>query len=125
MLSRCAAVLLCSASLSMSVVVEAGVAHADCTGAGDFGAGSGCPAPGDTSGSGGGESWPPTGVDWPPAQNADDAGRGGEDGDGGSDTPSPIVMPDGEDPPVAHSSIAASTSTSTPSTPIVPVGTAP
>jgi hypothetical protein len=91
------------------------VAVADCTGAGDVGAGSGCPPPGDSSGSGNAESWPPTSVDWPPQLDSDT----GSDDKGGSSTP--IVMPDGQKaPPSAHSE--SSTSTSTPAKPIVPVG---
>jgi hypothetical protein len=98
-------------------VLPTGVAAADCTGAGDFGAGAGCPPPGDSSGSGSSNSWPPTAVDWPPPQNSvsgDDAGAGG----GTASTP--IVMPNGQKaPPATHSE---STSTSTPPKPIVPVG---
>lgn len=100
-------------------VLPAGVAAADCTGAGDFGAGAGCPPPGDSSGSGNSDSWPPTAVDWPPPQNSlygsdDSAGSGVE-------SATPIVMPDGQKaPPAAHSESPTSTSTS--AKPIVPVG---
>jgi hypothetical protein len=103
-----------------SVVAPTGIAYADCTGAGDFGASSGCAPPGDTSGSGGGESWPPTSVDWPPSQSSDSDSGGGDAGAGGDSMASPIVMPDGQQaPPAKHSE---SKSTSTPPTPIVPVG---
>jgi hypothetical protein len=102
-------------------VLPTGVAAADCTGAGDFGAGAGCPPPGDSSGSGGGESWPPTAVDWPPPQSSL---SGSDDDSGKGDSATPIVMPDGQKaPPAAHSeSTSTSTGTSTPAKPIVPVG---
>jgi hypothetical protein len=102
-------------------VLPAGVADADCTGAGDFGAASGCAPPGASSGGGGkAESWPPTSVDWPPQLDADT----GSDSKGGGDAQStPIVMPDGQKaPPVTHPSSSDPTSTSTPPKPIVPVG---
>lgn len=102
-----------------SIVAPTGIAYADCTGAGDFGASSGCAPPGDTSGSGGGESWPPTSVDWPPSQSSDSDSSGGDTGAGDSMS-TPIVMPDGQQaPPAKHSE---SKSTSTPPAPIVPVG---
>jgi hypothetical protein len=95
-------------------MVPVGVAGADCSGAGDFGASSGCPPPGGSD-SGGGDSWPPTSVDWPPG------------GDSGSDsgtpdasqkkTPPPIVLPLGQEAP--------SVSTSETPTPIVAVGAPP
>ena len=94
-------------------------------GAGDFGAGAGCPPPGSSSGSGNTESWPPTSVDWPPQLNSDSGNGSAGHGDGGV-KPTPIVMPDGQKPPQATpSSGSDSTSTSTPPTPIVPVGSAP
>ena len=101
-------------------MLPTGVAAADCTGAGEFGAGSGCPPPGDSSGSGSSDSWPPTAVDWPPPQNSI---SGSDDDSGGKgDAATPIVMPNGQKPPPAvHSE---STSTSTPAKPIVPVGAA-
>ena len=98
-----------------------GLASADCTVAGDFGAGSGCPPPGGGSG-GDSDSWPPTGVDWPPGADAD---SGGSDSDGhGSDKPAPIVMPAGQEAPPSDASSPSTSSTPTP-TPIVPVGAPP
>jgi hypothetical protein len=103
-----------------SIVAPTGIAYADCTGAGDFGAGSGCAPPGESSGSGGGESWPPTAVDWPPSQSSNSDSGGSDAGAGGDSMSAPIVMPDGQQaPPAKHSE---SKSTSTPPTPIVPVG---
>jgi hypothetical protein len=101
-------------------VIPAAVAWADCSGAGDFGAGSGCPPPGDTSGSGSGESWPPTSVDWPPSQSSDSGDSAG--GGGGGDTSTPIVMPDGQQAPTHGVGTKHESSSSTPPTPIVPVG---
>ena len=109
-------------------LVPVGIAHADCTTAGDFGAGAGCAPPGDSSGSGKAEGWPPTSVDWPPQLSSDSGSdSGGKGGGGGDDASStPIVMPDGQKPPPAKSSSGSdSTSTSTPPKPIVPVGSAP
>jgi hypothetical protein len=64
-------------------------------------------------------------VDWPPAQNADDSGSSKADS-GGSDTAStPIVMPDGQIAQSTHPGPVAPTNTSTPPTPIVPVGATP
>ena len=114
-----AAVTIVAATALMPV----GVAHADCDTPGDFGAGSGCPPPGsDSSGSGGGgESWPPTSVDWPPQF---DSALSGD-----SDKPKapPIVMPDGTTSHAASSAPAPivgagsepTTSTTATSTPIV------
>jgi hypothetical protein len=110
---------IAAAALSLigSAVVPVGIAAADCTGAGDFGAGSGCAPPGDSSGSGKAESWPPTAVDWPPQLDSD---AGNDDKGAGGTRSTPIVMPDGRKaPPAADSD---STSTSTPPKPIVPVG---
>ena len=108
-----------------AVLPAAGVAYADCTGAGDFGAASGCAAPGSSGGSGNAESWPPTSVDWPPQLGSDsDKDSGGKGG--GDAKPTPIVMPSGQKPPPATpSSGSDSPSTSTPPKPIVPVGSAP
>jgi hypothetical protein len=106
-------------------VLPVGVAYADCTGAGDFGAGSGCAPPGSSSGSGNTESWPPTSVDWPPQLGSDSDKDNGDKG-GGDAKSTPIVMPSGQKPPPATaSSDSDSTSTSTPPKPIVPVGSAP
>lgn len=110
-------------------VVPVGVAYADCTTAGDYGAGAGCAPPGSSDGSNKTESWPPTSVDWPPQLNADtgsdNGGGGGGNGDKGA-KPTPIVMPSGQTPPSATlSSNYDSTSTSTSPTPIVPVGSSP
>jgi hypothetical protein len=114
---------IAAAALSLigSAVLPVGIAAADCTGAGDFGAGSGCAPPGDSSGSGKAESWPPTAVDWPPQLDSD---AGSDDKGGGGTRSTPIVMPDGRTaPPAADSdSDSDSTSTSTPPKPIVPVG---
>lgn len=115
----CASVLV----FAPTAVLVAGPANADCSGAGDFGAGSGCPPPGDTSGSGGsgGETWPPTSVDWPPSQDSSSSSDSG-------DKSTPIVLADGQTAPArpVHptDSTGTSTSTSTPPTPIVPVGAA-
>lgn len=121
---RWVAIAACAAWLSLALafgaVVPAGVAYADCSGAGDFGAGSGCPPPGDTSGSGGGESWPPTSVDWPPSQG--DSGGGGGSGSGSGS--GPIVMPDGQQIPSTTRSTSAK-DTFAPPTPIVPVDAPP
>ena len=104
------------------LLMPVATAHADCSGPGDFGAASGCAPPGDASGGGGGESWPPTGVDWPPSQSDDSSGAGGAaDGADGGTTSAPIVMPEGQHaPPVT---VAAQPSvTSTPAVPIVAAG---
>lgn len=111
------AVTLCSALLA---VAPAAIAHADCTGAGDFGAGSGCPPPGDSDGSGGGESWPPTSVDWPPSQSASSTSGSSAGGGGSHAATVPIVMPDGQTAPQAQKPTGDSTGTS--ASPIVPVG---
>jgi hypothetical protein len=97
-------------------VAPVGVATADCSGAGDFGASSGCPPPGGSD-SGGGDSWPPTSVDWPPG--GDSGADGSDQGSGASPSkaPTPIVLPLGQEaPPV---------STSETPTPIVAVGAPP
>ena len=94
-----------------------GLASADCTTPGDFGAGSGCAPP--SSGSGNTESWPPTSVDWPPQLKSDSDSD--SDSKGSSPKSTPIVMPDGQKPPATAAS-SDSTSTSTPATPIVPAG---
>lgn len=129
--SAAAAVVL-AGSLTLLPVV--GIAAADCTTAGDFGAGAGCAPPGGSSGSST-ESWPPSKVDWPPQLNSDTGnenggeggGKGGSGGGGGGGGEStPIVMPSGQKPtPAKSSSGSDSTSTSTSATPIVPVGSAP
>jgi hypothetical protein len=121
-------------------LLPVGIADADCTTAGDFGAGSGCSPPGGSSGSGNTESWPPKSVDWPPQLSSDsgndnggdsggkggNGGNGGNGGGGGDASSTPIVMPSGQKPPPAKSSSGSdSTSTSTSPTPIVPVGSAP
>jgi hypothetical protein len=122
-------------------LLPVGIAHADCTTAGDFGAGSGCAPPGGSSGSGNTESWPPKSVDWPPQLSSDSGndnggdsgGKGGSGGSGGNGgggdggaQPTPIVMPGGQKPaPATPSSGSDSTSTSTPPKPIVSVGPAP
>lgn len=117
------AVLLCwvAVSLGFGAVLPTGVAQADCTGAGDVGAASGCPPPGGGSGSGSND-WPPTAVDWPPSQDSDSSDSGSGSADAAK---TPIVMPDGQSPPAKSSTDSGSTSTSTPPTPIVPVGAAP
>ncbi|MGY4651640.1 hypothetical protein [Mycobacterium sp. URHB0021] len=106
-------------------VLPAGIAQGACTGAGDYGAASGC-APSDSGGgSSKGESWPPTSVDWPPQQDAD-AGSDSSDKGSGDAQSTPIVMPDGQKPPQAtHPLGSDSTSKSTPAKPIVPVGPDP
>ncbi|MCV7228730.1 hypothetical protein [Mycolicibacterium komossense] len=99
-------------------LLPAGLARADCTVAGDFGAGSGCPPPGGSSDSGGGDSWPPTAVDWPPgADSGSDGGSGGGAAASPSTAPTPIVLPLGQEAPA--------TSISETPTPIVPVGAPP
>jgi putative transposase len=93
-------------------VLPLGVAYADC-------------APPGSSGSGNVESWPPTSVDWPPLLGSDSDKDSGDKGGGGA-KPTPIVMPNGQKPPPATpASGSDSTGTSTPPTPIVPVGSAP
>ena len=105
-------------------LLPVGIAHADCRTAGAFGAGAGCAPPGNSSGSGNAESWPPTSVDWPPKLSSDTGSDSGGNGGGGA-KPTPIVMPDSQKPaPATPSSGSDSTSTSTPPTPIVAVGSA-
>ncbi len=105
------------------VVMPAGVASADCTGAGDFGAGSGCPPPNSSSDSGNTESWPPTSVDWPPQLSSDsDSSDSGSGTNGDTTKATPIVVPDGQTAPPATAASkpivgSSSTSTSTSSTP--------
>jgi hypothetical protein len=120
---RAAAVL---ALVGWGVMIPIGVAGADCTNAGDFGAGAGCP-PGDNSGSNKTESWPPTAVDWPPQLNDDESESGSKKGGGGGgdETTTPIVMPNGQKASTVSSSNSDSKSTSTSETPIVPVGPVP
>ncbi|CAN5556647.1 hypothetical protein BH09ACT8_BH09ACT8_47180 [soil metagenome] len=95
--------------------VPAGLARADCSGAGDFGAASGCPPPGGPPDSSGGDSWPPTSVDWPPGVDSD-SGSGGSGGSP-SKSPAPIVLPVGQ--------VASPVSASEKPTPIVAVGAPP
>ena len=103
-------------------LIPVGIANADCTTPGDFGAGAGCPPP--SSGSDNTESWPPTSVDWPPQLKSNSDSDNG--GNGGGDTKAtPIVMPSGQKPPPPTSSSGSDpASTSTPPKPIVPVGSA-
>jgi len=96
-------------------VVFAPAARADCTGAGDFGAGSGCAPPG--GGSSSAKAWPPTSVDWPPNVESDSGGGSGDGGDA-----KPIVLPDGQKPSITTSRTSAPATPTTSSTPIVPVG---
>jgi hypothetical protein len=93
------------------------IARADCTGAGDFGAGSGCAPPG--GGSSSAKAWPPTSVDWPPNVDSDSAG---ED-DKRESVSSPIVLPEGQKPSTTTSraSGVSATPTTTPA-PIVAAG---
>ena len=106
-------------------LLPVGIAHADCTTAGAFGAGAGCAPPGNSSGSGNAESWPPTSVDWPPKLSSDTGSDSGDGNGGGGAKPTPIVMPDGQKPaPATPSSGSDSTSTSTPPKPIAAVGSA-
>jgi hypothetical protein len=110
--------------VAWAVLLPLGIANADCTTAGDFGAASGCAPPG-SSGSGNTESWPPTAVDWPPQLGSDSDKDNGDKG-GGDAKSTPIVMPSGQKPPPATpSSDSDSTSTPTPPKPIVSVGSAP
>jgi hypothetical protein len=110
-----------------------GTAQADCTVAGDFGAGAGCAPPGGSSGGGGGDSWPPTSVDWPPnADSGDDSGGGSDSGGGGgaggkAKAATPIVLPAGQSAPVAADSDESDSTPKTSETPkpIVPVGAPP
>jgi hypothetical protein len=92
---RWIAIALCAAGVvtGSGAVFAVGVAHADCSGAGDVGASSGCPPPGGGSGSGAGDAWPPTSVDWPPSQDTggDDAAAGDVAGPSTSTAPTPIV----------------------------------
>lgn len=90
-------------------------AAADCSGAGDFGAASGCAAPGGGSGSSATESWPPTSVDWPPQLDSaigDDNGKSSDDKSDKTTSP-PIVFPAGQHAPPP---------TVDPPKPIVPAG---
>jgi hypothetical protein len=108
-----------TAAAALSIVgwaalLPVGVAYADCTGAGDFGAGSGCAPPGSSSGSDNTQSWPPTAVDWPPQLGSDSDKNSGDKG-GGDAKPTPIVMPSGQKPPPA----TPTPSTSATPTPIV------
>lgn len=99
------------------VLVPLGIANADCTTAGDFGAAAGCAPSDDSSGSGKAESWPPTSVDWPPQLGSDSDKKGGDKG-GGDVKPTPIVMPSGQKPPPATPASNSGTPSATP-TPIV------
>ncbi|MET0699045.1 MAG: hypothetical protein ABWY93_05220 [Mycobacterium sp.] len=111
-------VAVCLAWAALIALAPAGVAQADCTGAGDFGAASGCAPPG--GGSDSGDSWPPTSVDWPPNADVDDSsGSGG--GSGGHDAakPTPIVVPFGQPAPSAPATPEST------SPPIVPVESPP
>ena len=96
-------------------LVFAPVAAADCTGAGDFGAGSGCAPPG--GGSSSAKAWPPTSVDWPPNVDSDSGGSSGDSGDA-----NPIVLPDGQKPSTTTPRASAPATPTTSSPPIVPVG---
>ena len=100
-------------------ITPAGLASADYTTAGDFGAGAGCSPP--SSGSDNTESWPPTSVDWPPQLKSATDNDSDSDSKGGDAKSTPIVMPDGQKPPPATTS-SDSTSKSAPAKPIVPVG---
>jgi hypothetical protein len=102
-------------------LVTLGVANADCTTPGDFGAGAGCAPPGSSSGSGNTESWPPTSVDWPPQLKSD---SGSDTAAKASDAkPTPIVMPTGQKAaPDTATSGSQPPSTSTPPKPIVAAG---
>jgi hypothetical protein len=95
-------------------MIPVGVATADCSGAGDFGASSGCPPPGGSD-SGGGDSWPPTSVDWPPG--GDSGSDSGTSDASQNKAPPPIVLPLGQE--------ATPVSTSETPTPIVAVGAPP
>ena len=98
-------------------VLLAPTAAADCTGAGDFGAASGCAAPGGGSGSSATESWPPTSVDWPPQL---DSAAGDDTSNGKSDKTAspPIVLPAGQQ----ASPAGGPTPTAEAPKPIVPAG---
>jgi hypothetical protein len=126
-----AVALVSSWAAVLPVGLSVGTAQADCTGAGDFGAASGCAPPGGSSG-GGGDSWPPTSVDWPPnADSGDDSGGGSDSGGGGAGgkakVAAPIVLPAGQSAPVAADSDESAGTSGTPETPkpIVPVGAPP
>ena len=110
---------ICVAAAAFSLISGAaavGIANADCTTAGDFGAGAGCTPPGSSSGSGNAESWPPTSVDWPPQLKSDsDNGGDSNGGDSKGVRPTPIVMPNGQMP---RPTSGATTTSATP-TPIV------
>jgi hypothetical protein len=112
--------------VAATALMPVGVAKADCDTPGDFGAGSGCPPPGsDSSGGGsGGESWPPTSVDWPPQFES------ALGGDSEKSKAPPIVMPDGAtshaaekaSPPIVGAGSDSTPSTTATSTPIVMPG---
>jgi hypothetical protein len=108
-----------AAALLPLAVLLAPTASADCSGAGDFGAASGCAPPGGGSGSTA-QSWPPTSVDWPPQldSNTDD---GTSNGNSDKTTSRPIVLPAGQPAPAATPA-TASAPPADPPKPIVPAG---
>jgi hypothetical protein len=109
---------LAAAAFSLAgwvALLPVGVANADCATPGDFGAGSGCPPPGSSSGSGNTESWPPTSVDWPPQLSFDTGSASGDKN--GAGKPTPIVLPSGQKPAPPIPSPASGTTTSTSATP--------
>ena len=110
---RCLAVVGFGAWLVAALIAPlTPTASADCTTAGDFGAGAGCAPPG--GGGSSAQAWPPTAVDWPPGGDADSGGKGGGEHSGADDaSPAPIVMPDGQETPKAKTQ---------PTAPIVPAG---
>ncbi|WP_082934585.1 hypothetical protein [Mycolicibacterium mucogenicum] len=108
------AVRMVGVAASAWFLVCAPAARADCTGAGDFGAGSGCAPPG--GGSSSAKAWPPT-VDWPPNVDADSPGGSGDAGDS-----KPIVLPDGQKPSTTTPRASAPATPTRSSPPIVPVG---
>ncbi|MCX8561779.1 hypothetical protein OS122_12880 [Mycolicibacterium mucogenicum] len=113
--SGAAAVGVVALTVSVWLTVSPPAARADCTGAGDFGAGSGCAPPG--GGSSSAKAWPPTSVDWPPNVDSDSGGGSGDSGES-----SPIVLPDGQKPSTTTSRTSAPATPTTSSTPIVPLG---
>ena len=108
------AVAACTLMAAFGLFPAAGVASADCTTAGDFGAGAGCSPPGASSGGGSSAAWPPTGVDWPPSQDSATGDSGGDGGKGGGDKPTPILMPDGSQPALGVHTPGSDSSSTTP-----------
>lgn len=113
-LARC---LTAAALLAYVVISQTPIAQADNCSPGDFGAAAGC-APPAAAGGDKAESWPPTGIDWPPDADTDaDSDKSSQQGA----APAPIVIPNGATQATPSRSTGQTTTTPTP---IVPVGSA-